>query len=120
LQAIEGRRDKVQIATKFGITKFDNFGAQVRGDAEYVRSACEASLQRLNVDYIDLYYQHRVDTTTPIEITVRNPRLPQHRRCLKDFFHFLFSLDSNLCLVDSLSISLPKTCKIHNLAAISA
>jgi len=69
-KAIEGRRDKVQIATKFGLTKFDNFGAHVRGDAEYVRSACEASLQRLNVDYIDLYYQHRVDTTTPIEITV--------------------------------------------------
>lgn len=42
----------------------------VRGDAEYVRSACLASLERLDLDYIDLYYQHRVDTTVPIEVTV--------------------------------------------------
>lgn len=43
----------------------------VRGEPEYVRSACEASLKRLDVDYIDLYYQHRVDPKVPIEITVR-------------------------------------------------
>lgn len=51
---------------------------KVRGDPEHVRSACEASLKRLDVDYIDLYYQHRVDPTVPIEVTVRtlNPSQP--------------------------------------------
>ncbi|GFZ10675.1 NAD(P)-linked oxidoreductase superfamily protein [Actinidia rufa] len=64
-----GWREKVQLATKFGIGIKD--GTQkVRGDPEYVRAACEASLERLGVDCIDLYYQHRVDTTVPIEVTV--------------------------------------------------
>lgn len=65
-------RDKVVIATKFGIVRDPN-NPQVRGingKPEYVRKACEASLARLKVDYIDLYYQHRVDPTTPIEDTI--------------------------------------------------
>ncbi|KAL6278796.1 hypothetical protein ACE6H2_022397 [Prunus campanulata] len=63
-------REKVQVATKFGITgRRDPPGITVKGTPEYVRSCCEASLNRLGVDYIDLYYQHRVDTTVPIEET---------------------------------------------------
>ena len=63
-------REKVQLATKFGacISEEGEFG--VRGDPEYVRECCEASLKRLGVDFIDLYYQHRVDTSVPIEDTV--------------------------------------------------
>jgi aryl-alcohol dehydrogenase-like predicted oxidoreductase len=70
-QAVAGRRDDVFLATKFGNVRGPNGEfLGVRGDPEYVRSACEASLKRLNVDMIDLYYQHRVDTTVPIEDTV--------------------------------------------------
>ncbi|PWA69224.1 Aldo/keto reductase [Artemisia annua] len=66
----EGRlRDKVQIATKFGIRWIDG-KVDVCGDPEYVRSACEASLKRLGVDCIDLYYVHRIDTRVPIEVTM--------------------------------------------------
>jgi aryl-alcohol dehydrogenase-like predicted oxidoreductase len=70
-RAIAGRRDDVVLATKFGIVR-DESGTRrgVRGDAEYVRAACDASLQRLGIDTIDLYYQHRVDPDTPIEETV--------------------------------------------------
>ncbi|KAF8038008.1 hypothetical protein BT93_B0761 [Corymbia citriodora subsp. variegata] len=62
-------REQIQLATKFG---FAMEGGQVaiRGTPEYVRKCCEGSLKRLGVDYIDLYYQHRVDTTVPIEDTV--------------------------------------------------
>ncbi|KAK1592069.1 hypothetical protein Q3G72_018763 [Acer saccharum] len=63
-------RDKIQLATKFGLFKSgEEIG--VKGTHEYVRECCEASLKRLDVDYIDLYYQHRVDTSVPIEDTVR-------------------------------------------------
>lgn len=66
-----GRRDGVLLATKFGIDRFQEPGARpVRGDAAYVRSACDASLSRLGVDHIDLYYMHRRDTAVPIEETV--------------------------------------------------
>jgi aryl-alcohol dehydrogenase-like predicted oxidoreductase len=70
-QAITGRREDVVLATKFGNVRGEN-GERlgVRGDADYVRQACDASLQRLGVDHIDLYYQHRVDPRTPIEETV--------------------------------------------------
>ncbi|KAH1071712.1 hypothetical protein GYH30_008292 [Glycine max] len=63
-------REKIQVATKFGVAvaKFPNF--QIKGTPEYVRSCCEASLKRLDVEYIDLYYQHRIDQTVPIEETV--------------------------------------------------
>jgi aryl-alcohol dehydrogenase-like predicted oxidoreductase len=71
-KALAGRRDEAVIATKFGIVRDpDNPGARsVNGRPEYVRQACEGSLQRLGVDHIDLYYQHRVDPDTPIEETV--------------------------------------------------
>src|SRR5690349_791612 len=66
--AIAERRDEVQLATKFGNERrADGTSVGVNGRPEYVRSACDASLQRLGVDHIDLYYQHRVDKTVPIE-----------------------------------------------------
>jgi aryl-alcohol dehydrogenase-like predicted oxidoreductase len=70
-RAIAGRRDEVVLATKFGNVRGPN-GEWLgrRGDAAYVRQACEGSLQRLGVETIDLYYQHRVDPDTPIEETV--------------------------------------------------
>jgi aryl-alcohol dehydrogenase-like predicted oxidoreductase len=70
-KAIGGRRDEVFLATKFGNVRGPNGEfLGVRGDPDYVRSACEASLKRLNIEVIDLYYQHRVDTNVPIEDTV--------------------------------------------------
>jgi aryl-alcohol dehydrogenase-like predicted oxidoreductase len=69
-KAIEGRRDEVVLATKFGNVRGDN-GERlgISGDPDYVRRACDASLARLGVDHIDLYYQHRVDPDTPVEET---------------------------------------------------
>jgi aryl-alcohol dehydrogenase-like predicted oxidoreductase len=71
-KTIRGRRDEVFIATKFANirTKAEPNRWSLSGKAEYVRQACDASLQRLGVDHIDLYYQHRVDPQTPIEETV--------------------------------------------------
>src|SRR5246127_5604612 len=70
-RAMKGRRDQVVIATKFGNERRDDGSwVGINGRPEYVRKACDASLQRLGVDYIDLYYQHRVDAKTPIEDTV--------------------------------------------------
>ncbi len=70
-RAIGDRRDQVFLATKFGNVRGPNGEfLGVRGDPEYVRSACEASLMRLRIEVIDLYYQHRVDTKVPIEDTV--------------------------------------------------
>ena len=70
-RAISDRRDQVFLATKFGNVRGPSGEfLGVRGDPDYVRSACEASLRRLNLDVIDLYYQHRVDTNVPIEDTV--------------------------------------------------
>jgi aryl-alcohol dehydrogenase-like predicted oxidoreductase len=71
--AIKGKRDQVVLATKFGIVRdpSDPSARSVSGKPEYVRQACEASLRRLGIDTIDLYYQHRVDPNTPIEDTVR-------------------------------------------------
>ncbi|AJY76663.1 aldo/keto reductase [Paenibacillus beijingensis] len=70
-QAIKDRRGEVVLATKFGnMRSADGAFLGVNGRPEYVRSACEASLKRLGVDYIDLYYQHRVDPNVPIEETV--------------------------------------------------
>jgi aryl-alcohol dehydrogenase-like predicted oxidoreductase len=69
-RAIAGRRDEVVLATKFGNERGED-GARlgINGRPEYVHRACDASLQRLGVDVIDLYYQHRVDTTVPVEET---------------------------------------------------
>ena len=70
-RAIAGRRDDVQLATKFGnVRGEDGSRLGIDGSPEYVRRACDASLQRLGVDHIDLYYQHRVDASVPIEETV--------------------------------------------------
>jgi aryl-alcohol dehydrogenase-like predicted oxidoreductase len=70
-RAIAGQRDRVVIATKFGnMRSAEGAHLGINGKPEYVRSACEGSLRRLGVDHIDLYYQHRVDPTTPIEDTV--------------------------------------------------
>jgi len=71
-EAIAGKRDHVVLATKFGVERDPNNPASraINGRPEYVRKACEASLKRLGVAYIDLYYQHRVDPNTPIEETV--------------------------------------------------
>lgn len=69
--ALRGKRDQVIVATKFGnMRRIDNGFLGVNGHPDYVRSACEASLKRLNIDVIDLYYQHRVDVNVPIEDTV--------------------------------------------------
>src|SRR3954466_7092865 len=70
-RAIRGRRDQAVLATKFGnVRGEDGSFLGVNGRPEYVRRSCDASLQRLGVDYIDLYYQHRVDRSVPIEETV--------------------------------------------------
>jgi aryl-alcohol dehydrogenase-like predicted oxidoreductase len=70
-RAIRDRRERVVVATKFGnVRNAQGQSLGIRGDPDYVRQACDASLRRLGVDHIDLYYQHRVDTKVPIEETV--------------------------------------------------
>jgi len=71
-RAVRGKRDKVIIATKFGIVRdpANPKARGVNGKPDYIRKSCEGSLKRLGIDYIDLYYQHRVDPNTPIEETV--------------------------------------------------
>ena len=70
-RAIRDRRDEVALATKFGNVRGDDGSFKgVNGRPDYVRACCDASLKRLGVDHIDLYYQHRVDRTVPIEETV--------------------------------------------------
>ncbi|GLJ05420.1 hypothetical protein SUGI_0017940 [Cryptomeria japonica] len=68
-KALKGIREKVQLATKFGITVAGE-KIEARGDPAYVRACCEGSLKRLDVDCIDLYIQHRIDTKVPIEVTI--------------------------------------------------
>src|SRR5216684_7343124 len=72
-KTIRGRRNEVFLATKFANVrkKDDPTYRVISGKPKYVRAACDASLQRLGVDHIDLYYQHRVDTSVPIEETVQ-------------------------------------------------
>ncbi len=69
-RAIAGRRDEVILATKFGLVRTEDGRRSINGRPAYVRAACDASLQRLGVDHIDLYYLHRVDPNTPIADTV--------------------------------------------------
>lgn len=70
-KALEGRRDQIILATKFGVSRGeDGSWRGIKGDASYVKACCDASLKRLKTDHIDLYYQHRVDPETPIEETV--------------------------------------------------
>ncbi|GER27862.1 NAD(P)-linked oxidoreductase superfamily protein [Striga asiatica] len=71
-KAVKGiTRAKVQIATKFAVSTKDG-KIDIRGDPAFVRASCEASLKRLDIDCIDLYYVHRIDTRVPIEVTVQN------------------------------------------------
>ena len=70
-KALKGRRDQITLATKFGVSRGEDGSWQgIKGSADYVKACCDASLKRLGTDYIDLYYQHRVDPETPIEETV--------------------------------------------------
>lgn len=70
-KALKGRRDKITLATKFGVSRGEDGSWQgIKGNADYVKASCDASLKRLGTDTIDLYYQHRVDPETPIEETV--------------------------------------------------
>lgn len=70
-KALKGRRDQIILATKFGVSRGEDGSWQgIKGGADYVKACCDASLKRLGTDYIDLYYQHRVDPKTPIEETV--------------------------------------------------
>ena len=83
-----GFRERAELATKFGIGIVDGkYG--YHGDPAYVRAACEASLKRLDVDCIDLYYQHRIDTQTPIEVTVIS----------SPYCSLLLSLNAAFCIV---------------------
>lgn len=70
-KALKGRREQITLATKFGVARADDGKwLGIKGGADYVKASCDASLQRLGTDHIDLYYQHRVDPQTPIEETV--------------------------------------------------
>ena len=70
-KALKGRRERITLATKFGISRSEDGSWEgIKGGADYVRACCDASLKRLGTDYIDLYYQHRMDPDTPIEETV--------------------------------------------------
>ncbi|MFI0608871.1 MAG: aldo/keto reductase [Anaerolineae bacterium] len=70
-KAVAGRRDQIILATKFGFSRDqDGTWLGLKGSADYVKASCDASLKRLGTDYIDLYYQHRLDPDTPIEETV--------------------------------------------------
>ncbi len=73
---MKGKRQQYTLATKFGLVPHaDGKGADVDGSPQHVRAACEASLKRLQTDYIDLYYQHRVDRKVGIETTVREMKV---------------------------------------------
>jgi aryl-alcohol dehydrogenase-like predicted oxidoreductase len=70
-KALNGRREQITLATKFGVSRGEDGSWQgIKGSADYVKASCDASLKRLGTDYIDLYYQHRIDPDTPIEETV--------------------------------------------------
>jgi aryl-alcohol dehydrogenase-like predicted oxidoreductase len=107
-RALRGRRDAVVIATKFGIVRgADPAVRSVSGKPEYVRKACEASLKRLGVDRVDLYYQHRVDPATPIEETVgAMARLVEEGKV------------GFLGLSEAAPETLRRACKIHPIAAL--
>ncbi len=70
-KALKGRREQITLSTKFGVSRGkDGSWYGIKGNPEYVKASCDASLKRLDTDYIDLYYQHRIDPDTPIEETV--------------------------------------------------
>jgi aryl-alcohol dehydrogenase-like predicted oxidoreductase len=108
-KAIAGRRDQVIIATKFGIVRSatDPSVRAINGKPDYVKSACEASLRRLNVDTIDLYYQHRVDPNTPIEETVGAMAELVRQGMVR-----------HLGLSEASPATLRRACKVHPIAAL--
>ena len=106
-RAIHGRRNEVLLATKFGIVRGSDGSRSINGKAEYVRRACEASLKRLGVDTIDLYYQHRVDPDTPIEETVgAMARLVEAGKV------------RTLGLSEASAQTIRRACKVHRIAAL--
>lgn len=110
-QAIKGRRDEVFLATKFGIVRDPNDPTVrgISGRPEYVRAACDASLRRLGVDTIDLYYQHRVDPSVPIEETVgAMAELVQAGKV------------RYLGLSEASGATLERACKVHPIAALQS
>jgi aryl-alcohol dehydrogenase-like predicted oxidoreductase len=110
-RAIKGRRQEVVLATKFGIVR-DPINAMVRsisGKPDYVRQACDGSLTRLGVDVIDLYYQHRVDPSTPIEETVG--AMAQLVKAGKVRY---------LGLSEAGSATLRRACAVHPIAALQS
>jgi aryl-alcohol dehydrogenase-like predicted oxidoreductase len=108
-KAVKGRRDGIVIATKFGIVRDPNDPLRrgISGTPEYVRASCEASLKRLGVDTIDLYYQHRIDRSTPIEDTVGEmSRLVQEGKV------------RYLGLSEASPATLERACRVHPIAAL--
>jgi aryl-alcohol dehydrogenase-like predicted oxidoreductase len=105
-QAIAGRRDRVVLASKFGIVR-DGDQRAISGRPEYVKAACDASLERLGVDVIDLYYQHRVDPQTPIEDTVG---------AMADLVRA--GKVRHLGLSEAAPDTLRRACKVHPIAAL--
>ena len=108
-KAVKGRRDGVVIATKFGIVRDpdDPLRRGISGKPEYVRSCCEASLKRLGVETIDLYYQHRIDRSTPIEDTVGEmAKLVQEGKV------------RHLGLSEASPATLERACAVHPIAAL--
>ena len=108
-KAVAGSREQFVIATKFGSVRNQETGAflGVNGKPEYVRASCEASLRRLGVDHIDLYYQHRVDPKTPIEDTVG-----AMAELVKE------GLVRHLGLSEASSDNIRRACKVHPIAAL--
>ncbi len=109
-EAINGRREKVILATKFGIVRDAKGNALgVNGSPEYVRKNFEESVKRLGVDYVDLYYQHRVDTSIPIEETVGEmARLVEEGKVL------------HLGLSEASSATLRRACAVHSISALQS
>jgi aryl-alcohol dehydrogenase-like predicted oxidoreductase len=108
-KAVKGRRAGVAIATKFGIVRDPNDPSRrgISGRPEYVRASCEGSLKRLGVDTIDLYYQHRIDRSTPIEDTVGEmARLVQEGKV------------RYLGLSEASPATLERACRVHPIAAL--
>jgi aryl-alcohol dehydrogenase-like predicted oxidoreductase len=109
-KAIADRRDRVVLATKFGIQMgSDPAQRSINGSPAYVKSACDASLQRLGVDVIDLYYQHRVDPTVPIEDTVG---------AMADLVRA--GKVRHLGLSEASADTLRRACKVHPIAALQS
>jgi aryl-alcohol dehydrogenase-like predicted oxidoreductase len=110
-RAIEGKRDRFVIATKFGITvdPKDHMKRGVNGRPEYVRQSCEGSLRRLGIGVIDLYYQHRVDTTVPIEDTIG--AMAELVKQGKVRF---------LGMSEAASATLRRACKVHPISALQS